>query len=302
VAWQSSDEAVPGVAGTSHAWSKAATNPAYGAKHNLSAAMQGLLVDGKLQCVICHDPHTTAVPANPKTMHTSIPVGESQLKSGNLLGDASGAGTLTLTATPGASARGFRVKIQTRTAGGGTFLISHDYAWKADSWLNWMGAFWNEGTATGPGRAFQDGVAVPLDTAGASITLSAGSVVGDHWDFFITYPFLRYQNVTDAWCYQCHKEWQMNHLRVRGVDTSYLPNGVRKFSHPVGVGLNANGLGTDHPAPLDADGTAGSSLTDGEGGVANPTNDFVMRGGVVGCTTCHAVHNADSNSLTVDAH
>jgi hypothetical protein len=36
--------------------------------------------------------------------------------------------------------------------------------------------------------------------------------------------------------------------------------------------------------------------------VANPTNDFVMRGGVVGCTTCHAVHNADSNSLTVDAH
>jgi predicted CXXCH cytochrome family protein len=35
--------------------------------------------------------------------------------------------------------------------------------------------------------------------------------------------------------------------------------------------------------------------------VKNATNDLVLNGGVVGCTTCHAAHNADSNSLTVDA-
>ena len=33
----------------------------------------------------------------------------------------------------------------------------------------------------------------------------------------------------------------------------------------------------------------------------NATNDYLLDGsGAVQCTTCHAVHNADSNSLTVD--
>jgi len=66
------------------------------------------------------------------------------------------------------------------------------------------------------------------------------------------------------------------------------------------VTLDANGAGTDLAAPLDADGSTGSSASDGDGGVPNPSNDLVLQNGRVGCTTCHAPHNADSNSLTVD--
>ena len=126
-------------------------------------------------------------------------------------------------------------------------------------------------------------------------------MVGDYWDFFVAYPFLRFSNVKDEGCVNCHKERVMNHVRARGDDRLYRPNGVRKFSHPVNVGLNVNGLGRDRTVVLDADGTAGSSTTDGDGNVANPTNDLVMKDSVVRCTTCHAPHNVDSNSLTVDA-
>jgi hypothetical protein len=298
--WVASDEAVPGSTGNSHAWSKPLVSTTFGTQNVMGSADQKLLVDGKLQCVVCHDPHTTAVAANPASMHTSMPLGVGRSKTGTF-GAATGSGAMTLTATPGAVARGFRLRLRTVAPGGGTFIISHEYGWNPDSWLNWVGNTWIKGTATGPGRDFQDGVDVPLDTAGASVRWTAGAVEGDYWDFFIGYPFLRFTNVTDAACYQCHAERVMDHVRARGNDSSYRPNGVRKFSHPVGVGLNANGLGSDRAVMLDADGTAGSSTADGLGSVANPTNDLLLTGGAVGCTTCHAVHNADSNSLTVDA-
>lgn len=302
--WVASDEAVPGSTGNNHAWSRAATNPQYGAKTQLGYAESMLLVDGKLQCAICHDPHTTAVAVNPASMHTSIPTGVARAKTGTFNPITTGDATMTLTATPGAAARAFRLRLLTVTGTGGTFIISHDYGWNADSWLKWDGGAWVQGTAAGPGRAFSWGVAVPLDTAGASVSWTqgaTGALVGDHWDFSVGYPFLRFQNVTDAACYQCHQERVMNHVRARGLDRSYVPDGVKKFSHPVGVALNANGFGTDRTVMLDSDGTAGSSTTDGQGGVKNPSNDLVLVGGTVGCTTCHAVHNADTNSLTVDA-
>lgn len=313
VQWDATDEATPGVGGTSHAWSRAATNPAYGAKANLGAAAAGFLVDGgKMQCVICHDPHTTAVPTHAGSISTTIPTGTAKVKTGNLIGDNTGTGTLTLAVTPTAVPRGYRIKLQSVTAGGGTFIISHDFGWKIDSWYKYEAGAWvfvgkdvDASNNPIPGRDFTNGTSVPLDLAGASITLSANSKAGDYWDFSITLPFLRYLNTTDAWCYQCHKEQQMNHLRARGVDTAYLPNGARKFSHPVGIPLGANGFGTDRDAPLDADGSATSSNADGFDGtsnVANPTNDIVLKGGVLGCTSCHAPHNADSNSLTVDVH
>jgi hypothetical protein len=303
--WLGTDEAVPGVTGNSHNWSKPGLSPEHGAVVDSTVfADEYKWIDGKLQCVVCHNPHQTPSGLKPKTKHTSIPEGVGQ-------GPTSGTGTgqLTLTTLEGAGAEGFRLKIQTLLPGGGTFIISHNYAWKADSWLNWNGTAWVAGTANGVGRQFDEGVDVDLDIPGVKVRWSAGAAVGDYWDFYVGYPFLRITDQGDAICVSCHKERAMNHIRARGDDRYYRPNGIRKFSHPVGVGLNANGFGTDRTRVLDVDGTAttdvegkvGTSTSDAEDGQGNATNDLVMEGGVVRCTTCHRVHNADTNSYTRDA-
>ena len=157
-----------------------------------------------------------------------------------------------------------------------------------------------EGPVTGAGRPFVNGAYVELDVPGITVKWTAGARAGDYWDFYVGYPFLRMSNADDWSCYRCHAERVMNHVRARGDDRYYRPNGIKRFSHPVKVGLNVNGFGTDRTTVLDADGTAGTSTTDGLAGVQNDSNNLVMSGGVVRCTTCHAAHNADSNSLTVD--
>ena len=144
---------------------------------------------------------------------------------------------------------------------------------------------------------------VTLDNTSVTVRWISGTPkVGDYWDVWVSYPFLRMP--VSQLCVQCHKDQAMGHERVSGNDPGYLPNGSRIFSHPIGEGLNANGLNTDRTASnpdanaraiLDASGVA---QTSGDG---NATNDYLLDGsGAVQCTTCHAVHNADSNSLTVD--
>ena len=60
--------------------------------------------------------------------------------------------------------------------------------------------------------------------------------------------------------------------------------------------MNANGKGYDRAAPLDGDGTE-----QGVGDDGNPSNDLALdSGGRVQCLSCHGVHYADSNTLTVD--
>jgi hypothetical protein len=86
----------------------------------------------------------------------------------------------------------------------------------------------------------------------------------------------------------------MGYKRASGADPGYQVDGVRVFSHPVGDTLNANGLDTDRAAILDVNGSAQGS------GDSNDTNNLNLEGSVVRCTTCHAVHGADSNSQTVD--
>lgn len=309
--WGPSDEAKPGTTGIQHSWSGPAASPAHGANASsiFGAQEQWLLPDGKLQCAACHDPHTTAVPVAPGTTNASIQPGVAKPKTGTTNAVTTGSATMTLAVADGASPRGFRVKVATVVAGGGTFILSHDYGWKADSWLNWNGSAWVTGTEGGPGRAFVNGAAATLDIAGVSVTWTAGALAGDYWDFYVGLPFLRFTNVDDAACFKCHEARVMNHVRARGLDRAYLPNGVRTFSHPVGVGLNANGFGSDRARVLDADGTqvtdvegkVGTSTTDGADGLTNATNDLVLKGGIVRCTTCHRVHNADSNSLSRDA-
>jgi len=95
-------------------------------------------------------------------------------------------------------------------------------------------------------------------------------------------PFLRLDNSADALCLDCHSERNMTSVRT------YTGNSL---SHPVGVSLPATA--TFHNPPLDVDGNPQPS--DG-----NTTNDFVLNGGVVRCTSCHGVHYTDSNSGTVD--
>jgi hypothetical protein len=84
----------------------------------------------------------------------------------------------------------------------------------------------------------------------------------------------------------------MSSVRVRGADF-VKPNGSTLFSHPVGETLGSNGQAYDRTMILDANGASSQTVGDG---VAH--NDLVLRGNTVMCTTCHAVHNGDSNSLT----
>jgi predicted CXXCH cytochrome family protein len=95
-------------------------------------------------------------------------------------------------------------------------------------------------------------------------------------------PFLRLDNSADALCLDCHRQRDMASVRT------YTGN---PLSHPVGVSLPV--AAEYHNPPLDTDGNPQPS--DG-----NTTNDFLLSGGVVRCTSCHGVHYTDSNSGTVD--
>ena len=97
-----------------------------------------------------------------------------------------------------------------------------------------------------------------------------------------TSPFLRLDNAADALCLECHAPRDMTSVRTyTGSD----------LSHPVGQTLPSTS--SYHNPPLDVNGNPQPS--DG-----NTTNDFVLNGGVVRCTTCHGIHKTDSNSGTVD--
>jgi hypothetical protein len=281
--WADADQAAPGVGGNQHSWTGASVNPTYGASTPTSAAVTQRLDGGKLQCVVCHNPHFANPAAADKK--TSIPLGTPQAPK------AGGAARMTLVSA-GTAAKGYALKIQ---AGGTSFVISHDYKLATPSWFNWTGSAWAVGTADGPGRPFTPGVAVATDDPATTVSFT-GAAAGDQWEFRITYPMLRLSAVNDAACYDCHRTRVMKHTRVRGLDGNFPANGANLFSHPVDQALNANGLGLDRlPAEiLDANGVPQGT------GDAKLTNDLVLQSGLVRCTTCHAVHNADSNSISED--
>ena len=101
-----------------------------------------------------------------------------------------------------------------------------------------------------------------------------------------TPPFLRIDNTDDALCLDCHRSRDMVTNSVRTYTGSDL-------SHPVGVALPSSDPEFHNP-PLDVDGNPQPS--DG-----NTTNDYFFgAGSILKCTTCHGIHNSDSNSGTVD--
>jgi len=300
--WVPGDQASPGFGGNHHAWSAYADNPLRGAHYPTSGAMAARLADGKIQCSTCHDPHLSS-PGNAPggAPDVSIPVGSAVPEKGNLLGPA-GSSQMTLVAS-GTATRGYRLKIQSVDGTGGTFAISHTFGMASPVWLNWSGAAWVVGTEGGAGRRYDNNAEVALDDPAVRVKWTAGAAPGDYWDFYVSYPFLRLTTAGDILCKACHKGMVMGHVRVGGYDPSYRPDGVRTFSHPVGEALNANGLDHDR-TPTNPDPTA-RELLDATGvaqsvGDGNATNDLRLESGVVRCTTCHAVHNADSNSLTTD--
>lgn len=298
-AWSSAGrEAVPGSTGDQHKWSGSPT--ARGARIPTNPEMAAYLASGApLQCAVCHDGHgakdATGLPVQdlyaPNSAHSSFKLNDPQAPVGG------GTGRLKLISITdgGINARPAGYALRVKAAG--VLEVSHDFAMAIPTW---SGDF----AYTVGDTASQN---IWLDDLSVVVRVTAPPAVGDVWQFYVSYPLLRATNVADAMCTDCHADRHQSYLCVEGsaaatdgAGVSCAPNGTRVYSHPVNQPLNANGKGYDATAPLDADGSATSSTTDGAGGVPNPGNDLVLDGGMVRCTTCHAPHNADSNSLSVD--
>lgn len=295
-------QAVPGVGGDQHNWSNPPTGA--GARIPTDPKMALYFTSGQtLQCASCHDVHGHKDAGGnpdqgtlaPNSIHASWPFDTEEPPI------SGGTGRMKLiSVTDGgynAAARGYAVRVK---SGGSTLEISHDF--ESDA-----GATWNYSIpfTVGTTSAYD----VWLDDPSVVIRITKPPAVGDTWKFYVSFPFLRATNVSDAMCTDCHVDRHQSYLNVEGTGPLTGTNqaivlGTTVFSHPVNQTLNANGKGYDVASgiPLDADGSPTSSGSDGLGNVPNPSNDLKLDPvtGSVGCTTCHAPHNADSNSLTVE--
>jgi len=294
--WNFEDQAVPGKGGAQHRWDALADSPAFGASTPSDPEMLKRIKDGRIQCAACHDVHADVKAFDPNTLHTSLAPDVATAHSGPAGGNLM---MTLLLPTAAATTKGYRVQVlQTAgTAPNYTFElgISHDAGPSAvaPTWLNHNGTSWVTGTSLGSGLKFwaTSPALVTLDDGTAvQVTFTGTAAVGQFWDFYVSYAHLRTSNVNDAMCLQCHQSRNQTHLTVQGPG-----NGTTVFSHPVGQVLNANGQGYDR---ANVRGASGATQVAGDG---NLTNNLKLDGNSkVQCTTCHSVHNADSNSLTVD--
>jgi hypothetical protein len=242
------------------------------------------IVAGGIECSACHDQHATNQAFAPQSVHLSIAVGVANAET-NVGG---GTGTMTLLSVgSNVIARAYRVQV----TGAGLLAVSHDngLTWFRPTATN--GSTWAADTTPPAGGIFASGSNFQLDDPALVVQFAGAPLVGDYWTFYAAYPFLRASNASGEMCLSCHQDRALSHAQIESGG-----DGTRLFSHPVGQTLNANTKGYDRAAPLDADGGV-----PGVNGDANPTNDLQLGPtGLVGCTSCHAPHNADSNSLTVD--
>jgi hypothetical protein len=284
--WTSTDQAVAGVSGVHHRWDAAAINAGVGATTPSDPEMSSRLVGGRLECTVCHNQHAANKAFVPTTsMNSSFAVGTAYPETNA----GGGTGTLTIQSINAANAlpRGYRLRV----VSAGNVALSHDAG------LTWFrpttntGASWVADAATPVGGPYSTATDLALDDPAVVVRLATGAAVNDYWDFYVSFPMLRSANLSGSMCLSCHQDRAQGHVYVEdGGD------GVKVFSHPVQEALGANGRGYDRAVPLDADGGVQASNGD-----ANATNDLLLgSGNVVGCTSCHAPHNADSNSLTVD--
>jgi predicted CXXCH cytochrome family protein len=286
--WNTEDQAFPGKSGQQHRWDALAATPAYGAKAPTDTEMLKRIRDGRIQCAACHDAHADVKAFDPTAMHVSIAAATNTAVTG---GNATMGMTL-IAPTVGAPANnGYRLQVEfVQSTTQFRLAISHD---RGANWLVRIGTAWSPGALGTGSTLYSTGTSVTLDDAAVVVTFTGTPSLGQYWDFYISYAHLRANNVADAMCLQCHADRKQDHNFVEGVGATL---GTTIFSHPVGVSLNINGKNYDRGNVLDA---SGVNQINGDG---NPTNNLTLDGsGFVQCTTCHNVHNADSNSLTTDA-
>ncbi len=284
--WYTSDQATPAAGGHSHHWATSTTNSAYGATPPTNADLLSGTTGGYMQCSTCHDQHAASQANAPGNLHVSVATATALAQSG---GGASGA-TMKLTIGAGTPlANGYRIQIGPAT---NQFQVSHDARNGWGTPPTWGATYGIPGANT----------AVPLSQAGDDPALSVSfsaipTATGGYWDFYVSYPFLRMAIGEGELCVNCHAARAQTHTDLE-TSTTYGWTSGKPFSHPVGETLNANGQSYDVSTPLDVNGAVqGAAGNDG-----NATNDLKLSPtGKVTCTSCHAVHNADSNSQTVDA-
>lgn len=264
-----SDKAVPDSGGTSHAFDVPAINAGADTQQPLDNEMLLRVMGGNIVCSTCHNQHSG----------DSVDGGTSRVRPTERITVLGSTGTVTSGGTfTGPEGVWYLIEITNAgTPGNAEFRYSKD-----------NGTTWFPTQITG--------INVSLDS-GVTVTFGAGNyVVGERWELAGAWPFLRAildsgsNAAGDAYCRDCHRAWVMTHTDVESYDGNYK-------SHPVGIGLDANGRGYDRGVPLD-----GNGANQGSGGAdTNPSNDLQLdASGNLQCLTCHGVHYADSNTQTVD--
>lgn len=267
------DKANPGYSGTHHSFDVSSINLNYGAETPQNTQMALRIMNGNIVCSTCHNQHNAsssmrgrAKISNPKKIGGSG--SGTVMTSGNFIG-LGGLWYLLEIDNPGSQA-------------------TATFRWSKDNGITWAGQNVNCG----------NGSPVNLDN-GVKVVFSGGAnafQVGDRWEFYASYPFLRIpmdlgnNSSGDKFCRDCHRSWTMAHTETRTYDGN-------KKSHPVGVSLNANGMGYDRSFPLDGNGNPQGGV--GEDG--NFSNNYRLdQNGNLQCFTCHNVHYGDDNTLTED--
>jgi predicted CXXCH cytochrome family protein len=297
--WVNSDQGVPGGNGNSHRWGSPAVNAEHDAQLPAFSDIANVINNngGNLICSACHDQHTGAG----KVVAKGGSAAATQHLSAVAKTPNTGTGAVTVAApAAAAAAKGYLIEIVASGAPGtATFRLSND---NATSWWGWSGTAW-VAYAGNPRTTPATGTVALNDGTNVAVSFSGTLAAGERYSFYVSYPMLRLDTLTNTvnssndLCEQCHLMRVMTTARVEGTDPAYLPDGTRKFSHPVGVAL-ANAydrtVATNGPI-LDANGGGqGTPQAD-----AIRTNDLMLfgAGNAVRCLSCHYVHNATSNSL-----
>lgn len=267
--------AIPGLTGSSHGFDVNPVNAEFGALAPENQAMLLRLMEGNVVCSTCHNQHSAEAAMG----------GTPRISPPNQVVDNGGTGSVASQGIFNGS-QGLWYLLEIDGAGTQTTAT---FRWSKDNGTSWMGS----GVSAG------NGLPVTLDSGVEVVFTGVSFVLGEQWEFYGSYPFLRVAldsgdlNSVDKFCRDCHRDWVMTHGDVETWDGS-------PKSHPIGVGLDANGLAYDRAQPLDGNGVAqtAGAAPDVDG---NPSNDLKLdASGNVQCLSCHGVHYADSNTLSVD--
>ncbi|BDG08849.1 cytochrome c3 family protein [Anaeromyxobacter paludicola] len=302
--WTSNSQAVPGAGGDHHRWDAPATSLDHGAVPPDPVAYPEMAkrVDangGRISCSVCHDQHDGVVTSS-SGPDGQAGAGTPHLSAVTLAGAGAGVVTPSLVAAGGAPPqRSYSIRIAAGGAAGtATFQVSYDRG------LSYLPA-----SAPFPATA-ATARALPGDP-NVQVTFSGPFSAGAVYSFYLSYPMLRYPGQIagngSQLCLACHPARFQSATRARGEDPSYLPDGARYFSHPVGEQFGNNVYRSDDRGA----GCSGSAACQGaildpggaSQGPGTPASQLIAldANGNVHCMSCHRPHNSESSSLSVSA-